>query len=162
MQNQLGEYLQNLRIQSDLTLNSISKKTKVRSHFLEQIERNKIIKMPRIIVQSYVFNFGKTVKADQEILLEKFNQLYEEEKTPSKVKLPKKKTVSALFIWSIVLILLALSIGLTISSKNQSVIQTAEFKVPTEQNNKEINYSSPRNLEELLISSPNPSFDNNK
>lgn len=161
MQNQLGEYLQQLRVHSDLSLSSISKKTKVRLQFLKQIENNEVIKMPKIIVRSYVLNFGKTVAADRDLLINKFDELYVEVEPPLKTKLPPKKTISTLLIWSIVFVLLALSVGLTLSNKKQSRIQTAEFKAPSKQALEKVNYSSPANLEELLLNSPNPSFDNN-
>lgn len=161
MQNQLGEYLHQLRVRSDLSLSSISKKTKVRPQFLKQIEQNEIIKMPKIIVRSYVINFGKTVSADRDLLIQKFDELYIDTKELQKTKLPAKKTISSIMVWSIILVLLALSVGLTLSNKNNSRIQTAEFKVPNEQELEKINYSSPANLEELLLNSPNPSFDNN-
>ena len=158
MQDQLGDYLKDLRSNVDLNILSVSKKTKVRSQILEKIENNEKIDRPNIIVKSYVLSFGKAVGADQELLIQKFNEVYPQEIVKKRIPLPSKKNVSNFFIWGVIFLLLLISIGVSISSNTSTVTASV---TPRELNNSDTLYSTPKSIQDIL-SSPSPSSDNNK
>lgn len=160
----LGTYLKSLRLDVDLNIQSVSNKIKVRTQILDKIENDQKIDRPKVIVKSYILNYGKTVGADQKILLEKFDELYQESPAKNKITLPAKKEISNFLIWSMVFVLLALSIGLAISNKNQlktASTDTYSYKRIQNTDQQNLYYSTPETIQDIL-SSPNPSSDKNK
>lgn len=160
----LGAYLKSLRLDVDLNIQSVSNKIKVRTQILDKIENDQKIDRPKIIVKSYILNYGKTVGADKDLLLEKFEELYQDNTTKTRINLPAKKTVSKFLVWTIVFVLLILSIGLAISNENKFMTASNDnysYKQFKNTASQDLHYSAPETIQDIL-SSPNPSSDNNK
>ena len=160
----LGTYLKSLRLDVDLNIQSVSNKIKVRTQILDKIENDQKIDRPKIIVKSYILNYGKTVGADKELLLEKFEELYQETTTKTRINLPAKKTVSKFLVWTVIFALLLLSVGLAISNENKFMTASTDnysYKQFKNTSGQDLHYSTPETIQDIL-SSPSPSSDNNK
>lgn len=76
-----GEKLKAARNEKGLTLEEISKKTKIKEHFLEYIEKGEYAKLPSVsYAYGFVRNYAKFLELNEEELMAIFRREFDEER----------------------------------------------------------------------------------
>lgn len=89
---ELGQYLRNIRRNKNLTISEVSKKTKIKSHYLEAIEQDRIDKLIEMTyARINVLKYGRFLNTDMEKLMSMFEQQYLFTETATKRKHRNKK-----------------------------------------------------------------------
>lgn len=77
-----GEKLRAARAEKGLTLEQISKKTKIKEHFLEYIEKGEYQKLPSVsYAQGFVRNYARFLGLNEEELMAIFRREFDEERS---------------------------------------------------------------------------------
>lgn len=77
-----GEKLSQARLEKGLSLEEVSKKTKIKENFLEEIEKGEYQKLPSVsYAQGFVRSYAKFLDLNEEEIMAIFRREFDEEKT---------------------------------------------------------------------------------
>ena len=165
MSPDIGLYLKQLRVSRNLTLKSISHKTKIRESILEDIENGVALEAPALIQKSYIKSFSQVVGAnpqDIQSMLQVDPVKNVNKSKNSNIISSSLKTRMSISKLGLSFALLCLFSLVWFVSRNQiKVEETASYSSQPSSQTKRYQ-SLPHGDIKSLLNSPNPFSDRNK
>jgi len=138
----IGAYLKSLREEQEISLEEVSKITKIKVRFLEDIEHNRFDSLGGVgYSKAMIHSYGKFLKADLKFLVELLNRRFSEGVLPELEETPmmtKKILFSLTTIPIVIIIIFAIVFGIVIiknynSKKHQSPLSSQKMIESTTQ-----------------------------